>query len=89
MGFVREDDFGYANDGSSDAQSQLTPLMDTLRDFRLDIKAAISGKEIDKKQVFSILDNLRDKKLPNLGIKLEDWKDGSIWSYQDRETLLL
>lgn len=62
--------------------------MDTLRDFRLDIKAAISGKEIDKKQIFTILDNLRDKKLPNLGIKLEDRKEGSIWSYEDRETLL-
>jgi hypothetical protein len=52
MGFVKEDDFGYANADSADVESQLTPLMDMLKDFRLEIKAAISGKEIDKKGLF-------------------------------------
>jgi len=88
LGFVKEDEFGYENNGSGNTESLITPIMDTLRDFRLDVKAVISGKEIVKKDVFKVLDELRDQKLPNLGIKLEDRKDGSIWSYVDRETLL-
>jgi len=88
IGFVKDDDFGYANNESGDTESLITPIMDVLRDFRIDIKQAVSGKEIVKKDVMNILDNLRDKKLPNLGIKLEDRKEGSIWSYVDRDTLL-
>ena len=60
LGFVKEDDFGYANNENGDTESLITPIMDTLKDFRNDIKQAISGKEIVKKDVFKILDDLRD-----------------------------
>lgn len=86
MGFVRDDDYAYAVSADSGSE-QIAPLMDMLRDFRKEIKGAVRSG-VDKKGMFKILDELRNDKLPFLGIKLEDRGEDSVWSAVDREVLI-
>ena len=69
------------NDNSR--QAILEPVLDALTKFRDDVRqAAKSGGDI-----LSLCDDFRDVALPDLGVRLEDKNDGSIWKLEDPDLL--
>lgn len=58
-------------------------VIDTLINFRNDIRnVLINNKEVNKKQLFEILDDFRDKKSKEIGIKIEDLSQGNVkWTF--------
>lgn len=66
------------NDGNS-IENIMNVLITTRNELRSVAKDEMTPIEI-KKQLFAILDRERNVLLPNVNIKLEDTKDGSLWS---------
>ncbi len=61
--------------------------MNVLIKYRDEIK--LKAKD-GPKEIFALNDQLRDEILPQLGISIEDRKQGedSVWKFVDKETLL-
>lgn len=57
--------------GSQDAL-QLEQVLDTLGQYRSEIRKALRSKDLDKQMLYKLSDDLRDNKLPSIGISLED-----------------
>ena len=72
---------------TGDFETQITPLMIVLTEFRDKIK---QSSEEGPKALFQLSDQLRDDILPFLGIQLEDKKPGepASWKFVDKDTLL-
>ena len=73
--------------GSTDASTEekLTPILDALMKFRSRVRAA--GRSGAMNDVLQECDSFRDNVLPELGIRLEDKPDGSVWKLADPEEL--
>lgn len=86
LGFTRGDDFAYeTTDGDSDP---ITPLMDLLKNFRNEIRGAAAAKEVDRKKIFKLADDLRDTHLLDIGILLKDQgPTESIWSKVSKDEI--
>ena len=59
-------------------------FVDLLVNFRQDIRSILSEKNDlikFKKDLYGLVDNIRDIKIKELGIIIEDQKDGTKWSY--------
>ena len=77
------------SDGGKNAEEILTPFINTITDFRGEVKeSCIADKDV--KKVLSICDKLRDEVLPNLGVRIEDKgnKEKSVWKFFDKEEYL-
>jgi len=92
----RPTEIGFpSGDGSSAGQNVdqiLAPYLKTLAIFRADIRNATKGDKSDlSKQLMDLCDELRDTKLVDLGVRLEDKLDESgnpLIKLSDREQLL-
>ena len=76
-------------EGGKNAEEILTPFINTITEFRGEIKdTCIIDKDI--KKVLTICDKLRDEILPNLGVRIEDKGKGekSVWKIFDKEEYL-
>jgi cysteinyl-tRNA synthetase len=78
--------FGSSQSAGTDLSAQ---LLDVLTKFRETVRvAAISG---DTQAVLAIADELRDKVLPSLGVRMEDKGSGkdvvTVWKLEDKEVL--
>lgn len=73
--------FGLVLPTCNNINLEYTLLVDTLVDFRKEIKE-VSVKNDNKKIILKLCDNLRDVILPNLKIKLCDNKDNNpVWHF--------
>nr|CAG4707670.1 unnamed protein product [Naegleria fowleri] len=83
------DSFGFPVSGSDDYESNVTPIINALSEFRAEIRSIARDKEDKKEQrILKACDALRDDVLPTLGIKLEDKKDTITWKLVDKEELM-
>lgn len=90
FGLVYKTEFidSFIFDSSSESKEEVVgPYIDTMTQFRDEIRSAAQEKDI--KRVFTACDSLRQEKLPQLGVKLED-RPGlpTIWKLYDKNELL-
>ena len=74
---------GSSTDAST--EEKLTPILDALMDFRSRVRS--TGRTGDTSGVLKECDSFRDDVLPELGIRLEDKPEGSIWKLADPDEL--
>jgi cysteinyl-tRNA synthetase len=74
-------------DGSAAGfEERVTPIVETFSKFRDMVRTqAISTKD---KEYLQMCDQVRDEMLPDVGIQLEDKKDGTVFKVRDRDELL-
>jgi len=67
------------------AEEVITPLMNELLMFRDKVKANAG----DKGAIYKFSDEIRDERLPELGIRLEDRgnNQGAFWKFENKEVL--
>jgi len=74
------------DDAAASFEERVTPIVETFSRFRDAVRSqAIAGKA---KEYLELCDKVRDEMLPEVGIQLEDKKDGSVFKIRDREELL-
>jgi cysteinyl-tRNA synthetase len=71
--------------GSADRVEILTPYLDSLCEFRDSVRGI--AREKKHPEYLELCDNLRDDILPNLGLRLEDKSEKSIWKLVDPNEL--
>jgi len=86
FGLIDQSDIGFPLAGDVNAEQILTPFLDTITNFREDVRAFARQKEIGK--VLGACDKLRDESLPLLGVQLEDRPEGPIWKLGNKEQML-
>ncbi|MEW5303562.1 MAG: hypothetical protein WDW36_006242 [Sanguina aurantia] len=68
--------------------AHLTAILNAFSGFRDEVRGLGKGKVVDGKEVMLACDSVRDKVLPELGVRLEDRSDGkAIWKLDDPEVL--
>lgn len=86
------DNLGFpVMEGGANAEDTIRPYLDTLRDFRFDVRAAMRDKDVDHKAVvLQACDRVRDEVLPKLGVRLEDISNpaSSRWKLDDPVVLM-
>lgn len=86
------DNLGFpVMEGGANAEDTVRPFLDTLRDFRFDVRAAMRNKDVDHKAVvLQACDRVRDEVLPQLGVRLEDISNppSSRWKLDDPAVLM-
>lgn len=64
----------------SENLEKIDPYVDVIIQLRSQMKEiALKSEPSTKKQIFGVLDELRDRTLPKIGIKIEERKDFTIW----------
>lgn len=89
--FGLTDGLSFTSSSASDrtsASDHVAPYMDAFASFR-DVIRNIARSGGDASQILSACDRLRDETLVDLGIRLEDKADGSVWKRDDPATLRL
>jgi len=88
MGVQYEKKTAQTNEGNQSANIEeiATPYIDSLTKFRDRVREAAKNKEFV--DILRACDELRDDTLPNLGVRLEDKPQGSLWKYESKEVLL-
>jgi cysteinyl-tRNA synthetase len=71
--------------GTTDKQEILGPYLDALCDFRDSIRSM--AKEKKQMEYLDLCDSLRDDQLSNLGLRLEDKAEKSVWKLVDPKEL--
>jgi cysteinyl-tRNA synthetase len=67
--------------GTADRETVLRPVLDAVQEFRSTVRdGARAG---DTGAVLTACDDFRDRRLPPLGIRLEDKPSGSVWKLAD------
>lgn len=86
------DNLGFpVTGGGASTEETLRPYLDTLRDFRYDVRSAMREKNADNRAaVMAACDRVRDEALPPLGVRLEDISDppSSRWKLDDPAVLV-
>lgn len=76
----------YSSGGTAtEAQGLETELLDIITDYRKKVRELMASKSYQ--EIFKLNDQVRDEKLFNLGIKLEDKGKESVWKKCTREEL--
>jgi cysteinyl-tRNA synthetase len=90
-----DDKLGYSVSESGDYESNVKPLLDAFALFRDQVRTAARDKKLNEsgqtsKVILKECDNVRDKVLPMLGVRLEDNVElgKGIWKLADVKTLL-
>ncbi|KAH7300830.1 hypothetical protein KP509_24G080700 [Ceratopteris richardii] len=90
LSHARDDEIGFGSDATTSTGSQeaiLTPYLDAIAKFREDVRAAVKEDVDIKGKVMGIADRFRDYTMVDLGVRLEDTANGSIWEMVDAQTL--
>ncbi|EEC50338.1 predicted protein [Phaeodactylum tricornutum CCAP 1055/1] len=87
FGLVGSEDVGFATEsGGASREETLGPVLDALMNFRAAVRDKARSQDVGG--VLDLCDAFRDLHLPNLGIRLEDKADGSVWKLADPAELL-
>lgn len=90
LGVVQGNDiigFGEsASDGGASKEDTVSPFVDAFVDFREQIRVAAKSK-CGPGDFLKHCDEVRDETLANLGIRIEDSADKSIWKMDDPEVI--
>ncbi|MCO5597524.1 hypothetical protein L7F22_051602 [Adiantum nelumboides] len=87
---ARENEIGFGSDVATSSGSQeaiLTPYLDAVAKFRDEVRAVVKEDVDIKGKVMGIADRFRDYTMVDLGVRLEDTANGSIWELVDAQTL--
>eukprot|EP00177_Eucheuma_denticulatum_P002469 GFKZ01004438.1.p1 GENE.GFKZ01004438.1~~GFKZ01004438.1.p1 ORF type:complete len:648 (+),score=91.46 GFKZ01004438.1:166-2109(+) len=88
-------DIGYGEDGAADGNSResvIGPVLDVLSEFRDCVRAlARQEKSEVSRAILKLSDEVRDEKLPPLGVRLEDrgLHQASVWKLEDARALVM
>jgi len=87
FGIIDQHEIGFpTGDSNVNVEQVLTPFLDTITQFREEVRSAARAKETGK--VLSACDKLRDESLPLLGVRLDDnATGGAIWKLGNKEEL--
>lgn len=82
------DQIGFGSDGGEGGSKEevIGPFVDAFVDFREKVRAAAKTKS-SPGEFLKECDNVRDDTLANLGIRVEDSADSSVWKTDDPETI--
>ena len=91
LGVVQGSDiigFGEStSEGGASKEDTITPFVDAFVDFREQIRVAAKSKESTPRDYLMACDTIRDETLANLGIRVEDSAEKSIWKMDDPEVI--
>eukprot|EP00668_Euglena_longa_P048442 GGOE01065510.1.p1 GENE.GGOE01065510.1~~GGOE01065510.1.p1 ORF type:complete len:608 (+),score=202.99 GGOE01065510.1:108-1931(+) len=74
------------DDSTQSFEERVAPIVETFSKFRDSVRSqAIAAKA---KEYLELCDKVRDEMLPEVGIQLEDRKEGSVFKVRNREELL-
>lgn len=81
------DDIGFGDAGGADGASKedtVAPFVQAFVDFRDQVRATAKSKDTDPKQLLAVCDQVRDKTLAALGVRVEDSADTpAVWKMDD------
>ncbi len=82
------DKIGFGSEGGEGGSKEevIGPFVDAFVDFREKVRAAAKTKS-SPSELLKECDNVRDDTLANLGIRVEDGADSSVWKIDDPETI--
>ncbi|CAI2304971.1 unnamed protein product [Caenorhabditis sp. 36 PRJEB53466] len=86
IGFTSEDEENQGESTSFNKEALVMPYLTTLADFREEVRN--DAKQSGVTSILEKCDVLRDKKLPELGVRLEDKNNQTTIKLVDRATLL-
>ena len=89
FGVVQGNDIiGFGSDGGEGGSKEevIGPFVDAFVDFREKVRSAAKAKS-DPGQFLKECDAVRDDTLANLGIRVEDGADNSVWKMDDPEAI--
>ena len=81
--------FGDAagGEGGGSKEEVVAPFVDAFVDFREKIRGAAKNKQTSPGDLLKHCDDVRDETLANLGIRVEDSADTSVWKMDDPEAI--
>ena len=82
IGFSSNDD---SASGGTSREDHLAPVLDALMSFRSAVREKARNKDLSG--VLELCDSFRDEALPQLGVRLEDKSDGSVWKLANPDDL--
>jgi len=85
LNYDSSDSKGQSN--GVDRQSTLAPYLNALSSFRNEIRTTALSKDLYAQKILDITDNLRNRVLPPLGVRLDD-SDEFPWKLDDPEVLM-
>jgi len=85
LNYDSSDSKGQSN--GVDRQSTLAPYLNALSSFRNEIRTTALSKDLSAQKILDITDNLRNRVLPPLGVRLDD-SDEFPWKLDDPEVLM-
>eukprot|EP00980_Cylindrotheca_fusiformis_P023017 scaffold10054_cov140-Cylindrotheca_fusiformis.AAC.8 len=79
---------GFGTDGAEGASKEdvIGPFVDAFVDFREKVRGAAKAKS-NPVEFLKVCDDVRDDTLANLGIRIEDGADASVWKMDDPESI--
>jgi cysteinyl-tRNA synthetase len=83
------DTIGFGDSGSGEGVSKeetVAPFVDAFIDFREQVRNAAKAKS-SPVEFLKCCDDVRDETLANLGIRVEDSAESSVWKMDDPETI--
>jgi len=82
------DKIGFGSDGGEGGSKEevIAPFVDAFVDFREKVRVAAKTKS-SPGDLLKECDDVRDDTLANLGIRVEDGADSSVWKMDDPETI--
>eukprot|EP00190_Bangiopsis_sp_CCMP1999_P001694 CAMPEP_0198732178 /NCGR_PEP_ID=MMETSP1475-20131203/34254_1 /TAXON_ID= ORGANISM="Unidentified sp., Strain CCMP1999" /NCGR_SAMPLE_ID=MMETSP1475 /ASSEMBLY_ACC=CAM_ASM_001111 /LENGTH=683 /DNA_ID=CAMNT_0044495243 /DNA_START=115 /DNA_END=2166 /DNA_ORIENTATION=+ len=85
-----DDEVGMGGSGASDgvsAEEILAPHLDAWIGFREELRKMAKSNDFSAKAVLQACDKIRDEKLPQLGVKIDDSGASGVWKLYDPEEL--
>eukprot|EP00188_Purpureofilum_apyrenoidigerum_P001051 Plantae.Rhodophyta-Purpureofilum_apyrenoidigerum.ctg15365.p1 GENE.Plantae.Rhodophyta-Purpureofilum_apyrenoidigerum.ctg15365~~Plantae.Rhodophyta-Purpureofilum_apyrenoidigerum.ctg15365.p1 ORF type:complete len:700 (-),score=147.45 Plantae.Rhodophyta-Purpureofilum_apyrenoidigerum.ctg15365:588-2687(-) len=85
-----DEDIGMGGAGAGDgvnAEEVLGPHLDAWVSFREDLRKLAKSDDFSAKAVLQACDRIRDEKLPELGVKIDDSGSSGVWKLYDPEEL--
>jgi cysteinyl-tRNA synthetase len=85
FGVATQEDFGFpvGAEGAGGYEEHVAPVVSAMVAFRDEVRAAAKGTPA----LMKACDELRDEKLVELGVRVEDRADGARWTLDDPATL--
>ena len=90
FGVMGPDEFGFpiGDGGGGDYEKTVSPFVEATARFRDDVRSLARGADLSAGAMLSLCDELRDKVLVDLGVRVEDRADAAaLWKLDDPETL--
>jgi len=88
FGVVVQDEFGFPLGGEGgDREAQVTPMVEAMVSFRDQVRNIAKQSKPPLETLMKLCDEVRDLKMAELGVRVEDSADGARWALDDPATL--